>query len=102
MDRLHKKTLIYCMRKNIDKIAKKKIDKCCYFCECDTYELLDVHRIIPGENGGQYTEKNSVTLCANCHRKVHADLIKIDRKYLSSSGKWILHYFDENNIEHFD
>lgn len=77
----------------INKIIKKKIDKKCYFCSCDKYELLDVHRIIEGSQGGQYTEFNTLTVCSLCHRKIHAKMIVIDRKYMSSSGKKILHYW---------
>ena len=32
---------------------------------------------------------------------IHAKIIKVDRKYYSTSG-WILHYFDEQKIEHWD
>ena len=88
-------------KKLINKIAKKKFDKKCYFCEENRYELLDVHRISPGENDGEYTENNSLTCCSNCHRKIHAGIIKVFRKYLSSRG-WILHYIDESSVEHFD
>lgn len=78
----------------MNKKIKKKIDKRCYFCSEDKYELLDVHRIIPGEQGGKYTEWNTVTACANCHRKCHAGVIVIDRWYKTSSGV-MLHYFEE-------
>ena len=79
-------------KKIINKIAKKKIDKKCYFCSCDIYALLDVHRIIEGANDGEYIEFNTITCCSNCHRKVHSGLIKIDRKYYSTKG-WILHFW---------
>ena len=85
----------------INKKIKKLIDKKCKFCSCCTYELLDVHRIVEGFQGGEYTEFNTVTCCCLCHRKIHSGLIKIDRKYLSTSG-WILHYFDEHGLERFD
>jgi len=84
------------MRRKINKVAKKHCDGKCYFCDESNYALLDVHRIIPGDSGPGYTHHNSVTCCANCHRKIHADIIKIDRKYFSSSGKWILHYWKED------
>lgn len=86
----------------IDKVAKKHCDKKCYFCSCDNYDLLDVHRIVEGANGGKYTEFNTLTVCSLCHRKIHAGFIKIFRKYLSTSGRWILHYIDENSVEHYD
>jgi hypothetical protein len=88
-------------KRKINKIAKKHCDKKCKFCSCDKYELLDVHRIIEGKDGGEYTEFNTVTVCSLCHRKIHAGLIKIIRKYYSTKG-WVLHYFDENKIEHFN
>lgn len=77
----------------INKTVKKRIDGKCQFCPCDTYELLDVHRIDEGHRGGRYTEHNTVTCCANCHRKIHAGYIKIDRKYPSASGRLVLHYW---------
>jgi hypothetical protein len=88
-------------KKLIDKAIKKKVDKKCKFCGADDYCVLDVHRIIPGSNGGEYTETNTVTSCACCHRKIHDGKIKIDRKYMSTMG-WILHYFDEQGNEHWD
>jgi hypothetical protein len=80
---------------------KKKIDKKCKFCSQDDYCTLDVHRIIPGSQGGEYTDLNTVTTCGNCHRKIHDGKIKIDRKYFSTKG-WVLHYFDEDGKEYYD
>jgi len=89
-------------KKNIiNKKIKKLIDKKCYFCGESNYCVLDVHRILPGSEGGIYSAHNSVTTCANCHRKIHDNKIKLDRKYYSTKG-WVLHYFDENGIEHWD
>jgi 5-methylcytosine-specific restriction endonuclease McrA len=85
----------------INKVNKKKADKRCKFCNLDDYCVLEVHRINPGSNGGEYTEFNTVTCCSNCHKKVHEGKIKIDRKYYSTSG-WVLHYFDEKGTEHYD
>lgn len=88
-------------KKLINKAIKKKIDKKCKFCEEDDLCTLDVHRITPGSEGGKYTEHNTVTCCVKCHRKIHNQKIKIDRKYYSTKG-WILHYFDEQGEEHWD
>lgn len=87
-------------KKLINKQEKKRCDKACYFCKTQDYAVLDCHRIIPGEEGGVYTDYNTLTTCSNCHRKIHDGQIKIDRKYLHSSGKWVLHYWDETG-EHF-
>lgn len=88
-------------KKLIDKKIKKLIDKKCKFCDCATYELLDVHRIVEGSKGGSYTEHNTITVCSLCHRKIHAGIIKVDRKYYSTSG-WVLHYFDELGAERYE
>lgn len=86
--------------KLINKQVKKKVDGKCLFCPCDIYGLLDVHRIVPGEDGGRYTDFNSVTTCANCHRKIHEGIIKILGKYDSTAGL-LVHYIDENGVEQF-
>lgn len=88
-------------RKLIDKVQKKKIDKKCFFCGTEEYCTLDVHRIVPGEDGGRYELHNVVTSCSNCHRKIHDGKIKIDRKYPSTHG-WVLHYWDEEGRERWD
>lgn len=88
-------------RKTINKVHKKKMDKKCFFCGTEEYCTLDVHRIIPGEKGGRYEWQNTVTSCSNCHRKIHDGKIRIDRKYPSTSG-WVLHYWDEKGVEHWD
>jgi hypothetical protein len=76
----------------VNKIAKKMFDKCCFFCKESNYALLDVHRIVPGSDGGTYTEFNSLTVCANCHRRIHCGDISIDRKYNSTGvSLWTLH-----------
>lgn len=85
----------------INKSHKKHIDKKCFFCGNEEYCTLDVHRIVPGSDGGRYTEHNTVTSCSNCHRKIHEGKIKIDRKYPSTAG-WVLHYWNENGDEHWD
>jgi hypothetical protein len=63
----------------------------CYFCGESNYDLLDAHRVIPGAEGGKYNDHNILVICSNCHRRTHTGSIRIDRKYLSTSGKWVLH-----------
>ena len=79
-------------KKLIDKQAKKRADGECKFCGESDYAVLDVHRIVPGEEGGEYTEHNTVTVCACCHRRCHDGQIVIDRKYQSTKGV-LLHYW---------
>ena len=84
----------------MDKKLKKRAYKKCHFCSCDDYALLDLHRIVPGEDGGEYKEGNVVCTCSNCHRRIHDGQIVIDRWNMSTKGK-VLHYFVEGE-ERFD
>jgi hypothetical protein len=80
----------------INKVAKKKMDGKCYFCPESDYNCLHCHRILPGEDGGIYTEFNTITVCANCHNKLHGEnpAIILDRKYMSTTGRWVLHFWE--------
>lgn len=75
----------------MNKQHKKLSDKHCLFCHLEDYDLLDVHRILPGSKGGVYNEHNTITVCSHCHRKIHADRIITYRKYFTSAGKYVLH-----------
>jgi hypothetical protein len=88
------------MKKLSKKQIKKRCDKHCYFCDCDIYELLDVHRIVEGKDGGKYTDWNMCTACCLCHRKIHTNIIQILGKHYSTKG-YVIHYIDENGIEHW-
>ena len=82
------------MKKLINKKIKKLVEGECYLCGNDDYCQLDCHRIVPGEEGGEYTDHNTLVVCACCHRRIHADQIVIDRKYNSTSGSTILHFWE--------
>jgi len=84
----------------VGKKAFKRRNKSCQICGEETYELLDTHRIIPGEKGGKYTNSNCVCLCTSCHRKHHSGLIDIKGWYSSTGGKLLL-YIDEEGEEQF-
>jgi len=88
-------------KKLINKLNFKRSAGKCYFCPVNEYALLDVHRIVPGEKEGEYTDFNSLCVCCNCHRRIHNEQIKIDRKYKTSSGRTILHFWD-NGIEKWE
>lgn len=88
-------------KKPVNKQNRKRADKRCKFCGADDYCVLDVHRIVPGEEGGEYVDLNVVTCCSNCHRKVHEGAIRVDRMYYSTKG-WLLHWWDEKGVEHWD
>lgn len=83
-------------KKYSKKKIKKLMDKECFFCGCDTYELLDVHRIIEGKDGGTYNWWNMLTTCTLCHRKCHVGIIKILGKHPSAGQNiWTLHYIED-------
>jgi hypothetical protein len=67
---------------------KKRIDGKCLLCDEHNYKLLDAHRIV---EGGTYHSSNVITVCCNCHRSIHSENIKVDRKYFSTKGHWIVH-----------
>jgi hypothetical protein len=83
-----------------NKKAYKKSIGHCLICGDDAYEVLDVHRIQAGADGGKYKSNNTVCLCANCHRKVHGGVLQIDRWYFSTAGD-VLRYIDEDGQEQF-
>lgn len=84
----------------IDKKVYKLSRGECKLCGEKDPAVLDVHRIIPGAEGGKYTQSNSVCLCCKCHRKVHDNQIQIHKYYLSSSGMHVLH-ITENGEDKF-
>jgi hypothetical protein len=88
-------------KKYTKKQIKKLVDKKCYFCSESDYALLDVHRILEGKDGGKYHEQNTITVCVSCHRKIHAQRIKVFRKYTTTLGRTVLHFIDENGQEHY-
>lgn len=88
--------------KKSKKQIKKLSDKNCYFCRESDYDLLDVHRIVEGKNGGKYHEMNTITVCCLCHRKIHSGKIKVFRKYTTTLGRIVLHFEDENGEEKFE
>lgn len=59
----------------------------------DDYDLLQVHRILPGEEGGPYTNINTISCCGNCHNKIHSGKIKVIEKKYCTSGRYMIHCF---------
>lgn len=79
----------------MDKKVRKKIDRECHFCGEDDYDLLDLHRIVPGENDGKYIKSNVLTICCKCHRKVHSGRIVVHGKHYSTLGRDVVHYTED-------
>jgi uncharacterized protein with PIN domain len=42
---------------------------------CGEVIPCDKHRIIHGKDGGKYESGNVISVCPNCHRKIHLNLI---------------------------
>jgi predicted HNH restriction endonuclease len=72
--------------KLIHKKSFKKAQGACKICKESNYNLLDVHRIKPGAEGGKYLKLNCVTLCANCHRLTHSGELTIIEWIKATNG----------------
>lgn len=78
------------------KRAKERDDYKCRLCGCADKEVLHAHHIIPVGNEHQRRYgvddiNNLITLCANCHMKVHKGKVKLPNtghlKSLLNNGK---------------
>lgn len=87
--------------KLINKKDFKLSSQKCRICGIADYDVLDVHRIKEGSNGGRYVRNNTVCLCSNCHRKIHTGNIKILGWRLSTSGEDLLMIKDQDGNEMF-
>jgi len=63
---------VECLKR--EKVAREiklgKLDHC-IFCGYDDERALECHHLIPKLKGGKETKSNIITICANCHRKIH-------------------------------
>lgn len=73
----------------ITEFAKRRANGLCELCENpapfkskDGNPFLEVHHVVWLAKGGQDTIENTVALCPNCHRKMHALDLESDRKRL--------------------
>jgi hypothetical protein len=83
------------MGKLSKKQIKKRIEGQCHFCGETDYDLLDLHRIVEGKDGGKYTNHNTVVCCSKCHRKCHSGRIEILGKHFCTSGQWVVNYIED-------
>jgi hypothetical protein len=67
-------------------VRRKRLDGKCFFCSESDYSVLQCHRIVPGEQGGEYRWESTMTLCANCHAKVTAGEIVVHARLKSTAG----------------
>lgn len=47
---------------------------------CDYSTCYDIHRVIPGRDGGQYVIGNMFAICPNHHAEVERKIIRLDRQ----------------------
>ena len=59
-----------------------------YTCQCCSKKncRLEVHHIKFKSNGGTDDEENLITLCADCHKGVHAGIVVLSKKPRKSRG----------------
>lgn len=94
-------------RKNCHKISSKrgfkKLHEKCFFCGESNYSALQVHRILKGENNGEYDFFNAIVLCSSCHSKIHGEdpVIIIDRKYTQAPKSSLVVHFWHKNKEYW-
>jgi hypothetical protein len=83
------------------KFAFKKFAGKCAFCDEKDYAVLDIHRIFEGYKGGIYDSRNCVCVCANHHRKIHDDQIKIIKKHISyGENQYVLEYMEQDETKY--
>lgn len=67
-------------------IGKLKTAPYCYICH--STENLQLHHIIPLSHGGENIENNILTLCGECHGKVHNNEgLKLKREQIAEKKK---------------
>lgn len=76
-------------RRSRRQACRRLFDKSCFFCGEADAATLDCHRIVPGEQGGSYAFANTMTLCSNCHRRVHAGDIVVIARRTGTGGTYI-------------
>lgn len=63
------------------RILKRQKIAHCEYCGNKTKEILQIHHIEPIAMGGNNDLDNLIILCPNCHKSVHAGIIKKDDLY---------------------
>lgn len=63
---------LYILQKNFD-------FKECMIEECTYNKTFDIHRFIPGKDGGKYEIGNMFAICPNHHAEIHRGLIFVNK-----------------------
>ena len=56
-----------------------------FCCACGSINGLEVHHLVPKSSGGTDDEKNLLTICFECHGKVHG-MVRKDIRTLTIAG----------------
>lgn len=70
----------------------------CLVCDKTGYEVLTVHRVVPGCQGGKYEVGNITCLCANCHARVHKGKIQIGPRVWHSGKGWVWRVEEDGHV----
>ncbi len=60
-------------------LIKKSDTNYCMIQGCHYNRTLDVHRLIPGKQGGEYEIGNMFAICPNHHCEIHRKIIKVEK-----------------------
>ncbi len=84
---------VYLRDPNVAEYAKRRAEGKCQLCEQkapfmtrDGKPYLECHHITWLSAGGSDTIENTVALCPNCHRKMHALNLSKDRELLMEAA----------------
>ena len=58
-------------------LRRRSGSKCCMVKGCSYNRTLDLHRLVPGKEGGLYEVGNAFSLCPNHHAEFHRGLISL-------------------------
>lgn len=78
-------------------VARREYDGRCLLCGERDRVALECHRI---EAGSRYTWGGTVTLCGNCHARVHAGAVRVVRWTATTRGEPVLHV-EESGVPRF-
>jgi len=66
-------------RRRLDLLEKQFDFQDCMIKGCNYNRTYNVHRLLPGKEGGKYAIGNMFAICPNHHAEVHANLITLEK-----------------------
>ena len=63
--------------RNLNFLREKFNFSCCMFENCTYNRTYDIHRLIPGNLGGEYVIGNMFAICPNHHAEIHRKIIEV-------------------------